>query len=159
MITQEKHINTHWNNHNLYKMCWKAIQPSLFTLDVANLWPFSLQFSLITLTSSTPISTPELWTCNCSPCPLHAPPHSVRLLAPSCGDDQFACGDGMCIFKDAKCDGFADCSDASDEKGCGMFFKTLRLCTHPYVCQLFPVNEWQPAATCCSDDDNANVCG
>ena len=35
-----------------------------------------------------------------------------------CGEDEFTCFDGSCIFMDLRCNGREDCSDASDEKQC-----------------------------------------
>ena len=38
-----------------------------------------------------------------------------------CGFDEFACaGDGLCVPGEAKCDGYLDCADRSDEAHCGM---------------------------------------
>lgn len=37
-----------------------------------------------------------------------------------CTDFTFACGNGICVNKlNAECDTVPDCSDGSDEKGCG----------------------------------------
>ena len=35
-----------------------------------------------------------------------------------CGEDEFKCGNGMCIDIDWKCDGDQDCVDAEDEIQC-----------------------------------------
>ena len=46
---------------------------------------------------------------------------TTYFLAPSaCLLDQFACTDGSCVPLVDKCDGIADCTDASDEVHCGM---------------------------------------
>ena len=40
---------------------------------------------------------------------------------PSCGAEQFQCNSGSCIRQHWQCDGEDDCSDNSDEEGCGEF--------------------------------------
>ena len=53
----------------------------------------------------------------CSPSPLHALPS----LCAACQSYQFECDDGECASK-GECDDFEDCSDGSDEDGCGKHF-------------------------------------
>ena len=36
-----------------------------------------------------------------------------------CNQNEFECDNGGCINKDYRCDGDNDCSDRSDERGCG----------------------------------------
>ena len=36
------------------------------------------------------------------------------------GDDWYKCDNGQCVLEPARCDDFDDCTDGSDEKGCGM---------------------------------------
>ena len=40
------------------------------------------------------------------------------LFSGTCKVDQFDCGNGQCIPNRWRCDGSADCSNDSDEKGC-----------------------------------------
>ncbi|XP_077787120.1 basement membrane-specific heparan sulfate proteoglycan core protein-like isoform X2 [Podarcis muralis] len=40
--------------------------------------------------------------------------------APECGSDEFGCDNGECVLLEDRCDGHADCDDASDEDGCGI---------------------------------------
>ena len=37
----------------------------------------------------------------------------------ACYKGEFQCGNGNCINADYQCDGDADCSDGTDEQGCG----------------------------------------
>ena len=36
----------------------------------------------------------------------------------SCQDSDHKCGNGLCVPKEKNCDGYYDCRDKSDEKGC-----------------------------------------
>jgi len=38
--------------------------------------------------------------------------------SPTCGPDEFACGDGSCIDRRDVCDNLPDCVDGSDEVDC-----------------------------------------
>ncbi|XP_022102121.1 suppressor of tumorigenicity 14 protein homolog [Acanthaster planci] len=50
------------------------------------------------------------WLCN------HFPEYCAT--ASGCAADEFECTDGSCIYDYWQCDGWNDCSDASDEQGC-----------------------------------------
>ena len=39
--------------------------------------------------------------------------------AGQCSSFQYECDNGQCIVDDYQCDGDEDCSDGSDEEGCG----------------------------------------
>ena len=43
------------------------------------------------------------------------------IAASDCGDDQYDCvdGAGICVARDALCDGSQDCLNVIDELGCG----------------------------------------
>ena len=36
----------------------------------------------------------------------------------TCNDDDVKCGNGLCVPKEKKCDGYFDCRDKSDENDC-----------------------------------------
>jgi hypothetical protein len=59
-------------------------------------------------------------SCRATPfrCPLKSPvlPSSDYR---SCQDSDHKCGNGLCVDKAKKCDGYHDCRDKSDEKDCG----------------------------------------
>lgn len=49
-------------------------------------------------------------------------PKYMLPLSPSpviCSPNQFRCGDNQCITKKQQCDSYSDCTDGSDELGCG----------------------------------------
>lgn len=46
---------------------------------------------------------------------------SLHLNSGNCTSDQFRCSNGQCINAYAVCDYSNDCSDLSDEFGCGTF--------------------------------------
>lgn len=45
-------------------------------------------------------------------------PHTVAPGPSTCAPNRFHCGSGACIINTWVCDGYADCSDGSDELGC-----------------------------------------
>uniref|UniRef100_A0AAQ5YBJ5 Fibronectin type-III domain-containing protein n=1 Tax=Amphiprion ocellaris TaxID=80972 RepID=A0AAQ5YBJ5_AMPOC len=45
-------------------------------------------------------------------------PHSVDPSPTTCAPNRFHCGSGACIINTWVCDGYADCTDGSDELGC-----------------------------------------
>lgn len=42
----------------------------------------------------------------------------IPLAHPTCGPDEFQCGDGTCIHGSRQCNHHYDCRDRSDESGC-----------------------------------------
>ena len=65
-------------------------------------------------------------------------------LSPSaCGADEFSCVVGGCITLVAKCDGYQDCSDGSDEDNCG----TCVGCSRGHVF-LWPSPSYGPLMLC-----------
>ena len=45
-------------------------------------------------------------------------PINESLLLDKCDKDDFSCGNGNCIENWAKCNGYDNCGDQSDEEGC-----------------------------------------
>ena len=60
----------------------------------------------------------------------------------SCFNVQFVCGDGKCLNREnddnGVCDSIVDCSDRSDEQGCGL----LNGIDGEYSLQVFNINEY-----------------
>ena len=46
----------------------------------------------------------------------------VYISTDSCQDRAFRCSNGQCIYSGDRCDGTQDCTDGSDESGCGKSF-------------------------------------
>ena len=44
---------------------------------------------------------------------------SLAFLTTACKSYEFTCDNGDCIYDSDACDGKEDCSDGSDEQGCG----------------------------------------
>lgn len=48
--------------------------------------------------------------------------YSQYCVFTACEEDEFTCTDGRCISSSRRCNREIDCSDGSDEKGCGTYF-------------------------------------
>ena len=53
----------------------------------------------------------------------------MTICTVSCGSGAFRCSNGTCIRSSRRCDGNRDCTDGSDETGCGKLSKNLTLYT------------------------------
>lgn len=58
-----------------------------------------------------------------------------------CSSDRFQCSNGQCVALALRCDGYADCRDHSDEKGCPHppHCPVEQRCPHTHECLL---KEW-----------------
>lgn len=58
-----------------------------------------------------------------------------------CSSDRFQCNNGQCVALALRCDGYADCRDHSDEKGCSQppHCPVEQRCPHTHECLL---KEW-----------------
>lgn len=58
-----------------------------------------------------------------------------------CSSDRFQCSNGQCVALALRCDGYADCRDHSDEKGCSQppHCPVEQRCPHTHECLL---KEW-----------------
>ncbi|KAM4859286.1 low-density lipoprotein receptor-related protein 2 [Thomomys bottae] len=61
---------------------------------------------------------PRLWVCDGDADCSDALDEQQNCTRTSCSDDEFTCGNGLCIQQSFRCDRRNDCGDYSDEQGC-----------------------------------------